>query len=106
MLEFPQVMHVENKDSFRQMYIRRVTCYLRQSIYEHVISEKENNYFSVDVFMRTHKIHDESEIASILSGVMSELRDLGWKCKLSFGGTGLFIYSSEKPPPSCWDDDL
>ena len=38
--------------------------------------------------------------------VKSELVKLGWKCKTSFGGTGLFIYSTEEPPPSCWEEGL
>jgi len=39
-------------------------------------------------------------------GYKEELEELGWKCKKSFGQTALFIYSTENPPPSCWDDSL
>jgi hypothetical protein len=31
-----------------------------------------------------------------------ELTQLGWKCKLSYGDTALFIYTSENPPAGCW----
>ena len=38
--------------------------------------------------------------------IIKELEELGWKCKLSYGQTALFIYSTENPPPSCWDDSF
>ena len=41
---------------------------------------------------------------NMTSKIIEELQELGWKCKTSFGGTGLFIYSTENPPPNCYDD--
>lgn len=38
----------------------------------------------------------------IVLAVCKELNNKGWKTKLSFGDTGLFIYSTENPPPNCW----
>ena len=40
----------------------------------------------------------------LVKEVIPELEKNGWKCKTSFGGTGLFIYSSENPPPNCFED--
>jgi len=38
-----------------------------------------------------------------MESIVADLVDnLGWKCKLSFSDTGLFVYSTENPPPSCW----
>jgi hypothetical protein len=43
-------------------------------------------------------------IEKLSKTIITELVNIGWNCKLSFGNTGLFIYSTDKPPPSCWDD--
>ena len=108
MKELPAILHVKNKDRLFDIYYNRVLCYLRKAIYEHIISKEENSYFDLEQFARmyfdnknrvdlTKKLYDK---------IILELEELGWKCKLSFGGTALFIYSTENPPPSCWDDGL
>ena len=112
MIEFPSILNVKNKDTFKNIYYNRILCYLRKTVYEHVIREDENNYFDIDSFTKNYFKHVKdlkcmTDINNNLSNtIMEELRELGWSCKLSFGGTGLFIYSSDKPPPSCWDDGL
>lgn len=109
MKEFPSILNVKNKDRFNEVYYNRVLCYLRQAIYDHVISKDENSYFDLEIFGRGYfsengKQGKREELVEKMSSVMvDELTSLGWKCKTSFRGTGLFIYSSEKPPPSCWD---
>ena len=42
----------------------------------------------------------------MINTTVKELKELGWNCKLSFGGTGLFIYSTENQPRGCWDSDF
>lgn len=109
MKEFPNILSVKNKDSFPYIYYNRVLCYFRKEIYEHVISHDENSYYDLEnfgrKFFKDHK--DRVDLVNKLSAsIVDELVNLGWKCKLSFGGTALFIYSTENPPPSCWDDGL
>jgi hypothetical protein len=109
MKEFPNILNVKNKDSFPEIHYNRVMCYLRKSIYEHVINHDENSYFDLDQVGRLHlsdQKNREELIASLCTAIRSELKKLGWKCKCSFGGTALFIFSSENPPSSCWDDGL
>ena len=103
MKEFPEILHVNNKNKFEDIYNNRMISYLRQKIYEHIIREDENNYFDLDNFRQTYKIKNIEKMTSV---VIHELHSLGWKCKFSFGGTALFIYSSDNPPSSCWDDGL
>jgi hypothetical protein len=62
----------------------------------------ENEYFSLDEFKA--KIKNDKTFDKIVESICEELKILGWKCKTSFGGTGLFIYSTESPPPSCFED--
>jgi len=103
MKEFPEILDIKNKSNFTKILYDRTLCYLRRDIYEHIISHDENSYFDVKKFDQSH--HRSMETTSrLISTIMEELTKLGWKCKLSFQGTGLFIYSTENPPPSCWDD--
>ena len=109
MKEFPNILNVKNKDSFPEIHYNRVSCYLRKSIYEHIISNDENSYFDLEKFGRIHfkdQKNREELLNKLIINVQKELGKLGWKCKCSFRGTALFIYSSEKPPASCWDDGL
>lgn len=109
MKEFPNILNVKHKKQFISIYIDRVMCYLRKEIYEHVISEDENSYFDLEKFGRVYfknKKNREELVNKLADDIIPEISKLGWKCKRSFGGTALFIYSSENPPPSCWDDGL
>lgn len=109
MKEFSNILNVKNKSSFPAIFYNRVLCYFRQEIYEHIISNDENNYFDLEKCGRKHfKDHkDRVELVDRLSvTIIEELVNLGWKCKLSFGGTALFIYSTENTPSGCWDDGL
>lgn len=102
MREFPSKLKPENKDSFKKVYYDRMKCYLRRDLYEHILSHNENDYFSLDKF--NERVDDLELVKKMISELVRELEDLGWKCKTSFGGTGLFIYSTENPPPSCWEE--
>ena len=104
MKHFPSILNVNNKDNFPILYYNRILCYLRRKIYEHIIKEDENNYFDLDMFSISYNIKDQKIIQKMVGVLIEELHKLGWKCKLSFGETGLFIYSSDKPPPSCWTE--
>ena len=106
MKKFPSNLNLKNKENFKKIYNRRLKCYLRRSIYEHIIKNEENNYFSIDEFKNEKKVEDSEIIKEIISELIVELNRLGWKCKLAFGGTGLFIYSGENPPSNCWESDL
>ena len=109
MKEFPINLNVKYKDSFPDIYYTRTLCYLRKSIYEHIISSDENNYFDFEEFGRKYfKDHkDRIKLTSkLIESIMLELETRGWKCKISYGGTAMFIYSTDKPPPSCWEDSM
>ena len=105
MKTFPSKLHVGNKDEFQTFYLTRCICYLRRDIFEHMLKRNENDYFALDNFSREYSI-DKLSMDEMIVTILNELRELGWKCKTSFGGTGLFIYSSDEPPPSCHEDGL
>lgn len=106
MKEFSSRLNVENKNKFFTYHYDRQLCYLRRNIFEHMISKDENTYFELDKFSRNYLDNNTELITMMTDTVISELEKLGWKCKTSFGGTGLFIYSTENPPPSCFEDGL
>lgn len=109
MKDFPSTLNPKNIRTFPDIYYRRVLCYLRKSIYEHIISNDENSYFDIEKFSRQYCsqfLTNEKLRDKLCESIIPELMSIGWKCKVSFGGTALFIYSSENPPPSCWDDGL
>jgi hypothetical protein len=100
---FPTILNVKNKEKFKDIYFHSTKGLLRKTLYKHIISKNESEYFSLDEF--NQKISDMELVKKSINAIIPELEELGWKCKLSFGGTGLFIYS-DKVPPNCWDDTI
>lgn len=103
MNEFSPSLTPDNKDNFLGIRFETVLSYLRQEITENVLGGDENDFFDLSTFSRKYGLTD-SELTDMRSAVTVELETLGWSVKTSFGGTGLFVYSSEKPPPSCHAD--
>jgi hypothetical protein len=107
MKEFPIRLNVINKDEFEQIHMQRTICYLRKDLFEHIICKDENDYFDLGAFTSNYFHSKNTEVAlTLFTQMKSELAKLGWKCKTSFGGTGMFIYSSAEPPPSCYEEGL
>ena len=109
MKKLPIIIDVKNKENFSDIYYRRVLCYLRKAVYEHIISKDENSFFDIENFGRLYYNDKKNRVdlmKNLITTIKSELENLGWKCKLSFGETALFIYSTDNVPPSCWDDGL
>ena len=106
MRKFPKTIKPENKDNFQNMYITRAKKYLRRDIFEHILISEEKDYFSLDTFFDRVKNLDREISERVVDEVLTELANLGWKVKKSYGGTGIFIYSTEQAPPNCWEDTL
>lgn len=107
MKEFPMKMNVNQKDNFESYLFDRYLCYLRKDIYEHLLlrNNDENNYFDLDKWVRNNLDNNKCILNNMLEQIIKEIKELGWKCQTSFGGTALFIYSNDKPS-SCYDDEL
>jgi hypothetical protein len=103
MKNFPTTIGVSHRHEFSDMRYDRVMCCLRLDVYESVLGGDENDYIDIGSFYTKYKVI-ESDSKSMTDNIMSELGSLGWNCKLSFGSTALFVYSTENPPSSCWDD--
>jgi hypothetical protein len=103
MNEFPSILCPDSKTNFPKYRYELNLSNMRKEIFDLVICGDENSYFDIDTFMRKYNIK-KNDIASMISKVTSELNNLGWKLKTSFGGTGLFIYSTDTLPPSCYEE--
>jgi hypothetical protein len=104
MKKFPGNINVKNKENFKKIYYNRIKCYLRRTIYEHMLKNEESNYFSIEEFNTEKKIENPEITIKIISELIPELIAVGWKCTLAFGKTGLYIYSTEKSPYT-WEDE-
>lgn len=105
MQRFPRELTPESKDDFPRMRRELMTQLLRARVTDLICRCDENDFFDLSMFARENALND-NEMTSIRDTVRGELEDLGWKVKTSFGGTGLFIYSSQDPPPSCYSDEF
>lgn len=103
MNKFPEHLKPENKCNFSHLKYEMLLSNMREKIFELVLSGNENNYFEVDNFSRMYKLK-KCQVDEMIITVTKELEQLGWKIKTSFGGTGLFIYSTDIPPPSCFEE--
>jgi len=104
MKEFPKTLGTNNIENFNEYNYNRLKCYLRRDLYEHIISHNQDEYFSLDKF-NEERVNNLETTKKMLNELVPELEELGWKCKTSYGGTGLFIYNTEKPPSNCWEED-
>jgi hypothetical protein len=98
MNSFPKEINKDNKENFNELFKNMVLCLIREDIYNLIISRKdENEYVDLDKYYSKY-----GKNTKIIDDIILELNQLGWKTKLSFGDTGLFVYSTENPPTSCW----
>ena len=98
MNSFPSEINKDNKENFNNLFNNMVLCIIREDIYRLLISRKdENEYVDLDKYYSKY-----GKNINIIDDIILELNQLGWKTKLSFGDTGLFVYSTENPPSSCW----
>ena len=103
MISFTDDIHVRNISNFQNLNIKRIESLLRQEIYDILLTRKDENvYVDLDIFLMKHCNKKSCLLENIVKNIRDELKNLGWNTKLGFGDTGLFIYSTENPPTSCW----
>lgn len=105
MKEFPSRLNVKYKDKFPIYMYDRIIAYLRRDLFEMILKGNEEKYMALDEWFRSHEYFDKKGWEKMVETVMAELEELGWTCKTSFGGTGLFIFSDPEKPPSTYYPD-
>lgn len=97
-----QNLRPENVKDFPAIRTSLLLDKLREDVVMFLVSRpNEDSYFNMGQFSKPNNI-GSIELSKFVELISSELKELGWKCSTSFGGTGLFIYSGERPK-SCWD---
>jgi hypothetical protein len=94
---FSPVLHVCNKDRFRQLLNQKHLDQLRDEITYHMLKGNELDFFDLDAFNRTYT-KDMSVLMKMVEQIQTELIELGWFTYLGFGDTGLYIYSTPEKP--------
>lgn len=98
MQRFGDELNIINKDNLKCVWKVKMLEKLRKHIYNFILDRKrENDFFDIDIFNRSY-IKDINVTNDIINQVVLELNELGWKTHIGFGGTGLYIYSSEDLP--------
>ena len=100
---FPSNLNPENKHNFSQLKYEKNLSTMRENIFDLILTSDENNYFEIDNFSRMYKLK-KIQVDKMILTISKELESLGWKIKTSFAGTGLFIYSTDIPPSSCFEE--
>jgi len=103
-LLLPSEINLKNLKNFNEINEKRIKKLLNDDVYIFLLTrDNENDYYDLDRFSALHLNRNMKKMDELIHNVITDLTEnLGWKCKLSFNDTGLFIYSSENPPPSCW----
>ena len=100
MNKIPLELSCNNKLNFLEMKLIDIHNKISDDIGKFLIHRNdENEYIDLDKY---YPNYGKDIVNSNIEKIIKELNDLGWKTKLSFGNTGLFIYSTDDPPTSCW----
>ena len=98
---FPNNLNTNNKKDFSNyLYDLNKNC-LRKKIFTHILKEEEKDYFCLYSFDKKY-VKNIEITKKMISELIPELLNLGWNCKLGYGDTGLFIYSTINPPSNWW----
>ena len=97
MEQFGRELRVDNKDNFKDIKYQLNMRRLRKHIYGFMLDRNESDFFDIDVFNRKY-VKNMSITSDMINDVVKELNELGWKTYVGFGGTGLYVYSSDELP--------
>ena len=98
---FDNNLNTKNKKDFSTVLYIINKRTLRKKIYFHILKEEEKDYFCIYTFDKKY-VKNIEITRKMISELIPEIENIGWKCKLGYGETGLFIYSTKDPPINWW----
>ncbi len=101
MNQFPEHLSVDRKEEFYSYRFSRLQGKMRELIYDMMLKGNELDFLDLDLFNREY-VKDMKLTTLLVNEICDELERLGWKTFLGYGGTGLYIYSSEELPPNVY----
>ena len=93
--------HVSNKDNFERLLEDDNLSLLRREICRHMLKGNENDFFDITEFNRAH-VGNMNRTNELVNRIITELHNLGWNTFIGFGGTGLYIYSTDELPQGAY----
>lgn len=104
MKTFPDKLRPENRSKFASYKFNRDLCKLRARVYEYVVSGDTKGFDLREDSENKSMYSSEHIDDELVNTICEELEnDLGWKTKLAYGKTVLFIYDKEDELPSIPD---
>ena len=106
MKQFPDKLKPQNKSHFAEYNFNRNLCKLRQRIVDYMYSEEKGGFdlkSSTDDNGQYTYAHIDDKL---IQAICDELHTLGWKTKLCYGNTTLFIYEKEEELPNISDAEM
>lgn len=94
-------LHLSNKNNFSEIKYKNLMSKLRKHIYNFILDSNESNFFDIDIFNRKY-VKNINMTNEMINKVIQDLNSLGWNTYIGFGGTGLYIYSSEDLPQGAY----
>lgn len=91
---------VDNKENFPNILMDYYRDKLRKHLRVYVLKQNKDDYFDIQKFRKRYDLSVE-EMETLLSAVVEEFQELGWKWHLCYGGTGLYLYI-DNLPDSMW----
>lgn len=101
MEQFPEQLNVKNLDLFTSLLDEEHKRMMRKEIYIMILKRNETDFFDIDNFNRRY-VKNMEKSTVMAKSICEELELLGWKTFFGFGGTGLYIYSTEDLPPGAY----
>lgn len=98
---FPDHLSVKNVELFTSLLDQEHTRMMRKEIYMMILKRNESDFFDIDNFNRRY-VKNMEKSTKMAKQLSSELEVLGWKTFFGFGGTGLYVYSTEDLPPGAY----
>lgn len=105
MQSFPSCIQVNRVDERYQEERKRLQNLIRKEIYELILRNDERESFDLEKFSIFNTRRDVKLVFQLLSAIIIELKELGWKTQFCYGNTVLFIFANEKPS-NCYDNGL
>lgn len=103
MKSLPDKLIPRNKKLFSSYRFNRELCKLRQQVVDYMYSEEKGG-FDLKSSRDSQGQYSYSSIdEKLVEAIRSELHILGWKTKLAYGNTTLFIYENERELPDMSD---
>lgn len=94
------------KEEIKKFLVDLLLPDLRKEIAIFICVSKNEDYFVLDQFYRKHNIQGSDVSKVITAQLQNELKTIGWKTKLVFGGTSIYILQPKETHVSDYFDEI